>query len=284
MNIGIVILNYLAYRDTINCVESFLKQDFGNNSFYIVIVDNASPNESYKVLKKTYDGNDRVDVIQCDKNLGFANGNNHGYYEIQKRFQPDFVITSNEDIILKNQGLIKWIMEQYEQYKFAVLGPSIYSVNGKFDQNPMENLSRNLNECRKVLLKTQLSIILTLIKKIIRYPLKNKVNGQSLIEQTTTTDYTLHGSFQIFSKNYFQYYKEPYDPSTFLYHEEDILKLRCDRYQLVMLFSPEYEVDHLQSVSTDLEGKNDYDRLLRRKKCWVQSLEIYCKMLKTQKS
>ena len=50
--IGIVILNYLTYNETIKCVDSIKKTGYRDKK--IVIVDNASQNDSFKFLYDTY--------------------------------------------------------------------------------------------------------------------------------------------------------------------------------------------------------------------------------------
>lgn len=47
--IGIVILNYKTYKDTIRLVKDLLSFSISDD-FIIVVVDNDSPNESYSVL------------------------------------------------------------------------------------------------------------------------------------------------------------------------------------------------------------------------------------------
>ena len=81
--VGIVILNYLNYKDTIECVESIfnMKYDIAG----IVIVDNHSENESYNVLKKLYKNRLNVSVIQSNRNYGFAKGNNIGIKVVRQK-------------------------------------------------------------------------------------------------------------------------------------------------------------------------------------------------------
>ena len=69
MKIGIVILNYLAYKITMKTVDSFMKQDPVSNEIKIIIVDNCSPNESYEKLCETYAKNSLVKVICTEKIL-----------------------------------------------------------------------------------------------------------------------------------------------------------------------------------------------------------------------
>ena len=43
--IGFVVLHYNAIKETIDCVES-IKKRIDTNKYYIVVVDNASPNHT----------------------------------------------------------------------------------------------------------------------------------------------------------------------------------------------------------------------------------------------
>ena len=284
MNIGIVILNYLAYNVTIECVRSFLQQEFFEDNYLIVIVDNASNNESYSVLKETFAENERIKVVQTHKNLGFAKGNNFGYYTLLQEFIPDFLIVSNDDVVLRTSGLVSWIKKEYEKYEFAVLGPSVFSIHGNFFQSPMTNLTRDPHVCRKIMVRCFLRLIRLYVRKWRKeqLPQQNTI-GKSDLKQEKTTQYTLHGSFQVFSSRYFSYYSEPYDPRTFLYREEDILKLRCDIAGIPMLFSPDYSVDHYQAVATNMVSTNAYDKRIKRTKYDLYSWIVYYKLLKRSK-
>lgn len=81
----IIIINYNNYQDTIECIASIKQQ---TNKFCVpVIVDNASTNESVKVIKNTYP--DCV-LIENNDNLGFSGANNIG---------ADYALKENADII-----------------------------------------------------------------------------------------------------------------------------------------------------------------------------------------
>lgn len=71
--IYIVLVNYNGYKDTIECINSLKKISYKN--YKIVIVDNASSDDSLNILKQEI--NDCV-IIESEKNLGFAGGNNLG--------------------------------------------------------------------------------------------------------------------------------------------------------------------------------------------------------------
>ena len=50
VNIGIVVLNYLSYNVTIKCVNYLKKQIENKFVVKIIVVDNDSKNESFKIL------------------------------------------------------------------------------------------------------------------------------------------------------------------------------------------------------------------------------------------
>lgn len=59
--ISIVLLNYLNYTDTLECVNSILEMEYELAG--IVIVDNHSNNESFQKLYKKYAQSDKIIVV-----------------------------------------------------------------------------------------------------------------------------------------------------------------------------------------------------------------------------
>lgn len=93
MNIA-VILNYCKYDQTIECSNKLLNSNIDK----IVIIDNASPNESYSILVKYFKDNANVNIILSDKNLGYAIGNNKGL----KFIENNFGVSSDNVIFIVN--------------------------------------------------------------------------------------------------------------------------------------------------------------------------------------
>ncbi len=283
VNIGIIILNYVSYDVTLNCVKYFRQQSKSNNiNIKIIVVDNDSPNESFLVLNKKYSKSRDIEVVKTNKNLGFANGNNYGYKELIKYMNPDFVIMANSDAYVKKPGLYQWIQEEYKSYHYGILGPAIFSVNGNFYQSPINNFSKNIRQINKYKRKLQFGIFKSYIKKVLNLSTEQKIDKwDNPYFKEYHTDKTLHGAFQVFSKRYFNYYDLPYDSNTFLYMEEYILRLRCEKYSLPMVYSPNYEVAHLQAVSTNRVTKTNAARMLFKRKNMLKSLKAYTNFLNT---
>lgn len=283
VRIGVVILNYLAHEATVQCVEDFKKQDRTGVELRIVIVDNHSPNDSEAILKSRFGQDEDVTVISADRNLGFAKGNNLGYSKLLEYMTPDYVIFSNDDILLPQAGLFEWIQKCDCAYRFGMLGPDVFSVSGQFHQSPMPNYSTDLNACkgklkimRRSYLKMRIKRLLGIQKRRTPVPVIQDSPGYDQADSSLT----LQGSFQIMSKRYLEQYGTPYDAGTFLYMEEYIVKLRCDQKGLPMVYSPDYRVNHLQALSTNLINDTPLKKDIFRTKHHIRSLKRYIALLK----
>lgn len=282
IKIGVVILNYLAHEATVQCAEDFKKQDRSDVELKIVIVDNHSPNDSEAILRSRFEQNEEVVVIAADQNLGFANGNNLGYKKLLEYMTPDFVIFSNDDILLPQTGLFDWIRKCDEAYRFGMLGPDVFSVSGQFHQSPMPNYSTDVHVCKEKLKRMQISYLKMRIKRLLGVQ-KRRTPAPELKDSIgydkTDSSRTLQGSFQIMSRRYLEQYSDPYDVGTFLYMEENIVKLRCDQKGLPMIYSPDYRVHHLQALSTNLINDTPLKKDIFRTKHHIRSLKRYISLL-----
>jgi GT2 family glycosyltransferase len=109
--IGIVLLNYNGYKDTIECIRSLNNINYKNH--VIIIVDNASTDNSFEILEKNINKN--CFLIQSEKNNGFANGNNIG---IKKALSMncDYVILLNNDTLV-HKDFINEMIKCYSLYE-----------------------------------------------------------------------------------------------------------------------------------------------------------------------
>ena len=97
---SIIIVNYNTCKLTLECVESIRKfsSDF---TYEIIVVDNASSDESSKILSKT----ENVRYIQSDRNLGFGSANNMG----AKSAKGQYLFLLNSDTILLENSIKKML-------------------------------------------------------------------------------------------------------------------------------------------------------------------------------
>ena len=106
MKVAIVILNYNSEEDTIKYVESI--KDYKNLN-KIIVVDNKSTNEGAMAKLKILE-NEKVEVIQSDKNGGYSYGNNFALKYLDKQNEEyDYIIISNPDVSVTEEAINKCI-------------------------------------------------------------------------------------------------------------------------------------------------------------------------------
>ncbi len=280
MNIVYVILHYMAGKDTVECAESIMKateESVHNTS--IVIVDNGSTNDSYDLLQKQFNNNDRVVLLHSDENLGFAKGNNIGFRYAKYDLKADFIVMLNNDTVLSQKDFNEVLVRKYEEHEYAVLGPDIVTADG-YHQNPGNKQSWSLNELKKDRLKKRIRLMLTYVgldSSLGNALAKNKTvyRKDTLKEERENT--ILHGACMIFSKNYINQF-DGLNDGTFLYMEEDILKLYADYYGFVMLYSPELAIFHKEDAATDMIVKSENKKNRWKYKQLIKSSKVYSRL------
>lgn len=250
--VGIVVLNYLNYKDTIECINSLL--DIEYNNYDIVVVDNGSKNDSYKILKDEFSCKDKVEVLYMSKNLGYAKGNNFGIDYCRKELHVDHVMVINNDTIIEDKDIINTFLKYKNEG--ILLGPKIINLDGE-NQNPVYYSS-----IFKVLFKKFAFFILnflnlyTLVRGIYRFFNKknNKVN--TVNKEVNNRKYVLHGSCIFFTNQFFDYYNGFFN-KTFLYFEEFILNLMLKKVNSKMVYIEDTYIIHKEDCSSEEAFSNE---------------------------
>jgi GT2 family glycosyltransferase len=137
-DLGIIILNWNGWRDTIECVNSVYRSGFPVDRMKIIVIDNCSSDESIVQLKALKG----ITLISTDDNLGFAFGNNLGIKEAI-RSGCEYILLLNNDTIV-TPGFIEPMMRIFNNERnVGIVCPKIlyYSLQnviwfagGKFRQ------------------------------------------------------------------------------------------------------------------------------------------------------
>lgn len=126
--IFVIILNFNGGRDIIECLNS-LKRERAE----IVVIDNGSFDSSLAMIKKNFP---KVKIIENNKNLGFAAGNNIGIRHAFKRGADAFILL-NQDTIVEKDFLEPLLRNQADivgpVIKFKRRGKWIYDYGGKIN-------------------------------------------------------------------------------------------------------------------------------------------------------
>lgn len=98
-SVGIVILNFNGWRETIRLINNLESQSYRN--YFVVVVDNASLNDSSAQLSKFVSEYTAAKVFSVyeERNSGYAGGNNVGIQLALSR-GADYVCVLNPDVIV----------------------------------------------------------------------------------------------------------------------------------------------------------------------------------------
>lgn len=99
--LGIIILNYNTWRETVTCVDSIKK--YTSNPYVIYVIDNKSVDDSLENLRLKYKQEKDVIVIESEVNKGYSAGNNIG---IKRAIADacDILFIVNSDIEILNNA------------------------------------------------------------------------------------------------------------------------------------------------------------------------------------
>lgn len=131
-SVAIIILNYNTYDLTIECIKS-INSVIKYDNFEIIVVDNASTNDSVNILKEWNHTHSLFKLIVSPQNNGYAAGNNIGIsYAINNNFR--YVLIINNDILFKDPLTInKLLMPLQMEPNVGVTSPKLVSMNGTPD-------------------------------------------------------------------------------------------------------------------------------------------------------
>ena len=228
--VTVLILNYQSYIDTINYVKNIQNQKKININ--ILIVDNFSLNDSYNILLKKFKDCQNVQVIQSDRNGGYAYGNNYGLHYLQ-HVDVDYILISNNDIVIDDNLLLYKLINSYKKlYKPAFVAPIMHVNN---IPSPYA--------AWKIPTKTDGIIgTLGLLQKI--FGDKTRYNFDE--ENSTLAVDCLPGSFFMAKKEVY-YDIGLMDEGTFLYMEECILAYKVKQHKLINYLIRTSSYEHLVS-------------------------------------
>lgn len=135
MKIAVILVNYNGKQYNKACIESIL-DNIDSYEKYILVVDNASKDDSVAALRKEYyltekQGNNRyvnqekrIELLQLDDNYGFAAANNVGIRRA-KELDADFVLLLNNDTEVATDMIVS-LMECAARHPGCMIVPKIY--------------------------------------------------------------------------------------------------------------------------------------------------------------
>lgn len=289
-----VILHYQTVDDTIKCVDSIYNViDYPDVN--IVVVDNASPNNSGIIIKAHYEEKRNFFFIQNAANIGFAKGNNVGFAYAKHTLKSDFIAIINNDTYIEQAEFISNIVDCYNKKPFHILGPDIISVKDKRHQNPRVETLSEAPVIRKFIRRYSLMYILSIFNLDLKAEsLKKKFipgsNLPSAVKDENTFNFEeemdnvkLHGSAVVYSPDFITKYEFGFYPDTFIYCEESILNFIVKRDNLKTIYYPGSWIYHTEDAATDSVYKKPHKKRKFYYKNFIRSSRVLLKLMKSNK-
>lgn len=123
MKLAVILVNYNGKQYNEACIESLLKQRGGSET-KIVIVDNASRDDSMQIIEKRFGGDSRIETICLDDNYGFSYANNVGIRRAME-WRADYVLLLNNDTEAE-ENLFSELLACADRHPNSMVAPKIY--------------------------------------------------------------------------------------------------------------------------------------------------------------
>lgn len=247
MNISFVVLHYENIVDTRECIESLMQYMHKEDEVHIIIVDNGSIKGKANVIEKEVK-NKNIHYIYSPQNLGFARGNNLGFYYAKYTLHSEIIVLSNNDILYKQPDFVERIKKDIAEQYIDVAGPRIMSMVDHKNQNPVTYLFPDITSVNKRMLKFKV------LRGFCYFGLDKMVQKlfakKHELKDCENIEYQLHGACLILANNYIKKYDGLY-PKTFMYMEEGILKYIVKKNGFNMKYLDDIEVFHKEGSSTE---------------------------------
>ncbi len=122
IDVSIIIINFNSFDLVSQTVTTFKKFAEGF-TYEIIVIDNASKDDSLKKLKSTFP---EFRFIENDRNLGFGKANNQGL----KIAKGEFVIFLNNDIIFIENSILKLLDFLRSKREKILVAPQLLNADG----------------------------------------------------------------------------------------------------------------------------------------------------------
>lgn len=267
-----VVLHYCLYDVTKDCITSLLSL---RGDKEIVVVDNASPDDSGKELQKLYTNTDNVHIILNSSNLGFAAGNNIGYNYAKTHLSPDVIIVLNNDTIIQDDNFLDKLFKLYCINEYHIVGPDILTYKG-YHQNPFRMKGLELYQIKKKYLRARIKKIVYSIPYLYKLV---STNNKGVTEEKewckhSAENVVLHGSAIIFTSKWIKNEEFAFYPGTFMYFEEDLLYSYARSKGYLTFYEPSLQILHLEDMSTNASLKGERKKTLFQTIHKINSLKV----------
>lgn len=278
MIVAFIVLHYCQVDVTLDCINSLCRLK-GNPQ--IVVVDNASPDGSGKILRERFEGSVLVHVILNDSNLGFAAANNIGYAYAKKEIGANVIAVLNNDTVIEDECFIDKLVSSSFLQSFHIVAPNIINKDGK-RQNPFMLQPMTYEEIKKNYRSLGFLEIIYSIPWIGDLKANNRLSHKEreIINSDKVQEMIVpHGAAIIYTPLWVNNEEFAFYPGTFMYVEEIILYYYMMAHQYKSIYLPDFVIYHLEDVSTNTRFRNKRKRALFQIKQMKNSYRVLMKYI-----
>ena len=127
--VSIVVLTWNGLKLTLDVLKDIGKLKTAGLSAETIVVDNGSKDGTQEKLRHYKLPNMAFRLIENEKNLGFAEGNNVGMRDAVEK-GADYVLLMNNDVIVPPDFLVQLIEVAKADKKIGLLAPKMYFAKG----------------------------------------------------------------------------------------------------------------------------------------------------------
>lgn len=242
MDISVIIVNYKTKELTRQCVES-IKQFTENVDYEIIIIDNASGDDSVQYLSNLFPDSC---IINNPENIGFGPACNQGI----KKASGEFILLLNSDAHIKNNSL-KIFYDFYKKNSSAI---DIATLSCMLKDEAGEVVQSHES------FPTPYNIITSLMKNSLwRLGLPSRIFHHEFDGRDfRPVDYNIGAALFMETERFRSY--DGFDPVFFMYFEEADLQYRMlkDGYRSYIIAGP--HIVHLEGKSS--ENSNNRQQII----------------------
>jgi len=148
-SVSIVILNWNGKKISLKCVSS-LKRITNYKNYKIIFVDNGSTDDSVKTIKKNFP---KLDVVESKENLGFPKGMNLGIKYAKEKYDSDYYLFLNNDIIFYQKNWLKDLIDSFKNKKVGIANPVL-----RFPNKKIQRVGSKINGAKNLIITSVTSI------------------------------------------------------------------------------------------------------------------------------
>lgn len=283
MRFTFVVLHYQNAEVTRECLGNLEKLRYVP-ACSIVVVDNASPNGSGKMLKEEYVDHKNIHFILLDSNVGFAAGNNAGYRYAKEILEAEAILVINSDLYVQDVLFLEKLQSVIERNREdGIIAVDIVTRFGGH-QNPFRMKAASSKKIRKIIFRKRIGQILYAIpglnRAIIRRKPQTSTDGNRDKVEQEMRGIVPHGACVIYTDVWIRKEDMAFLEGTFLFMEEEILYDYCCHRHYVIHYVPWLSVFHMEDASQNADAASALVKKRRQLKYEISSRKLLLKLRK----